>query len=124
LIAADTSSLVAFFSSEKADDTDSVAAAVRTEQLILAPIVITELLSHPSDGGRMKALLKDIPLFELTAGFWVRAGDNRRLLLSKGLKARTADALIAQACIDFDVPLIARDSDFRHFAAHCGLKLA
>jgi predicted nucleic acid-binding protein len=34
------------------------------------------------------------------------------------------DALIAQSCIDHDVPLITRDTDFRHFAKHCGLKLA
>jgi len=32
--------------------------------------------------------------------------------------------LIAQACIDNDVALITRDADFRHFAKHCGLKLA
>jgi hypothetical protein len=46
------------------------------------------------------------------------------MLLLKGLKARLADALIAQCCIDADVPLIARDSDFRHFKRWCGLKLA
>jgi hypothetical protein len=31
---------------------------------------------------------------------------------------------IAQSCIDADVKLITRDRDFRHFATHCGLKLA
>jgi predicted nucleic acid-binding protein len=40
------------------------------------------------------------------------------------LLARLLDALIAQSCIDHDVMLIARDDDFRHFAKHCGLKLA
>jgi predicted nucleic acid-binding protein len=35
-----------------------------------------------------------------------------------------ADALIAQSCIDHEISLIARDGDFRHFAKHCGLKLA
>jgi predicted nucleic acid-binding protein len=45
-------------------------------------------------------------------------------LITKGFKARLADALIAQACIDSDVALITRDRDFRHFAKHCGLKLA
>jgi predicted nucleic acid-binding protein len=34
------------------------------------------------------------------------------------------DTLIAQSCIDHDVALIARDEDFRHFAEHCGLRLA
>ena len=40
------------------------------------------------------------------------------------LKAKLADALIAQCCIDADVPLIARDADYRHFERWCGLKLA
>jgi hypothetical protein len=43
--------------------------------------------------------------------------------MRKGLRAKTADALIAQSCIDHDVALIARDRDFRHFVRHCGLKL-
>jgi len=34
-----------------------------------------------------------------------------------------ADTLIAQSCIDYRVPLITRDSDFRHFAKYCGLIL-
>ena len=59
-----------------------------------------------------------------TEGYWVRAGEARRLLHKHGLKAKVADALIAQSCIDHDVALITRDRDFRHFAKHCGLKLA
>jgi predicted nucleic acid-binding protein len=47
----------------------------------------------------------------------------RRAVRRRGLKANLADALVAQCCIDADVPLIAHDPDFRHFAAHCGLKL-
>jgi aspartate aminotransferase len=66
----------------------------------------------------------DRATLELKDGFWVRAGHARRLLRTRNLKAKIADALIAQACIDNDVALITRDSDFRHFAKYCGLKLA
>jgi predicted nucleic acid-binding protein len=48
----------------------------------------------------------------------------RWIVLSKGFKAEVGDALIAQSCINHDVALISRDRDFRHFVAHCGLKLA
>jgi hypothetical protein len=48
----------------------------------------------------------------------------RRVVLRKGCKARVGNALIAQSCIDHDIALITRDRDFRHFVAHCGLKLA
>jgi predicted nucleic acid-binding protein len=58
------------------------------------------------------------------AGYWERAGHNLRLILSKGSRARLADALIAQCCIDADTPLITSDTDFRHFERWCGLKLA
>jgi predicted nucleic acid-binding protein len=45
----------------------------------------------------------------------MRAAHSRRVLQENGLKARIADTLIAQSCIDHDVPLITRDRDFRHF---------
>ena len=46
------------------------------------------------------------------------------MLIAAGLRARTVDSLIAQCCIDADVELVTNDPDFRHFASHCGLKLA
>jgi len=41
-----------------------------------------------------------------------------------GRKASLGDALIAQACIDSDVPLLTRGADFAAFAKLGGLKLA
>jgi len=55
--------------------------------------------------------------------YWERAGRARAILRKLKLKARTADALIAQSCIDHDVPLLTRDKDFEVYAKHCGLKL-
>jgi predicted nucleic acid-binding protein len=66
----------------------------------------------------------DRPRLPITPGYWERVGHNRRLILSKGLRARLADTLIAQCCIDTDVSLITFDGDFRHFERWCGLKLA
>ncbi len=56
-------------------------------------------------------------------GFWERAGLLRARIISGRRKARLADALIAQTCLDHDVPLITRDRDFRHFARVSALKL-
>ncbi len=61
---------------------------------------------------------------ETAPGFWERAGETRRIVLSKGFKARVAGALIAQLGLDHNIPLIARDTDFRHFVNLCGLRLA
>jgi predicted nucleic acid-binding protein len=123
LIATDTSSLVAFLSGQTGDDVTKIEAAMAANELVIPPPVFTELFSKP-DRSEIAPLLIEVPLMDLTDGFWERTGDTRRLLLAKGLKAAMADALVAQCCIDADVPLIARDRDYRHFERWCGLKLA
>ena len=123
MIAADSSSLSAYFKGERGTDVDLVRVAMTGGQLVLPPATVTELLSTPNIVP-IERLILDLEMLEVTGGYWARAGRMRRLLLSRGLKAKVADALIAQSCVDHDVPLITRDPDFRHFAKHCGLKLA
>ena len=123
MIATDTSSLVAYLSGDAGEDVSQIDAAIATGELRLPPPVVSELLSKP-DQSQIETLLSEIPFLELAPGYWERAGQTRRALRLKGLKAALADALIAQCCIDADVPLIARDRDYRHFARWCGLKLA
>jgi hypothetical protein len=124
VIAADTSSIVAYLNMGEGPDQAMIEAAIGDETLRLPPIVVTELLSSPKASRQLKPILATLPSLELTDGFWERAGDTRRLLLAKGLKAKLADTLIAQSCIDADAPLITRDRDYRHFAEWCGLRLA
>ena len=69
-------------------------------------------------------MLHSAVMLPLQPGFWERAGLTRRRIRREGGKAKLADALIAQCCIDADVALIAHDPDFRHFATYGGLKLA
>ena len=124
MIAADTSSLVGFIQADDGADFSAIDRAMNARTLRLPPIVLTELLSFPQSSRALHPFIIDLPTLPVLDGYWERAGESRRLLLSKGLKARTADALIAQSCIDNDVPLIARDRDYRHFAQWCGLRLA
>ena len=125
MIAADTSAMVAYFAgAQSSADLDLLTAAMASGDLALPPIVLTELLGSRSSERSLEANLAQIALLEITEGYWLRAGLARRRLFAKGLKAKVADALIAQSCIDHDVALITRDRDFRHFAKHCGLKLA
>jgi predicted nucleic acid-binding protein len=124
MIAADTSSLVAYFNGNSGSDVDRLAAALAASDLVLPPVVVSELLSDPASGPAIEELIRQVPALEPHADYWLRAGVSRRRLVKQGLKARLGDALIAQSCIDHDVALITRDRDFRHFAKHCGLKLA
>jgi predicted nucleic acid-binding protein len=123
LIAADTSSVINYLSGANTPDRPKVRAALEAQELCLPPAVITELLSGVPRAPGLEMLLTNAPRMSIGDGYWVRAGENRHLLLAKGLKAKLADSLVAQCCIDADVPLIASDTDFRHFAQWCGLKL-
>ena len=124
MIAADTSSLIAYFQEEKAPDVLAITAALAQNRLRLPWIVITELLSDPDGASAIASTIADLPRLDILDGYWERAGKSRGIVLARGLKARLPDALVAQACIDHKIPLIARNGDFRHFAKHCGLILA
>lgn len=124
MIATDTSSLVAYLQGEEGGDIPKLESALEAGDLVIPPVVLIELLSDPSSASTLDPIISQLLVLELTPGYWVRAGEARGALIRRGLKARIADALIAQACIDHAVPLITRDRDFRHFAQHCGLRLA
>lgn len=123
-LAADSSSLIAYFSGESGKDVQLIRAHIATATLILPPATLTEILSAKRPGDTALIKVQSLPLLSITAGFWQRAGLLRAELLRKGCKARLGDALIAQSCIDHDLPLITRDADFRHYAKLGGLKLA
>ena len=67
--------------------------------------------------------IEELPILEITENFWQRAGLNRAKIIAKKLKARLADTLIAQSCIDHKAPLLTGDTDFRDFVKYCGLTL-
>jgi predicted nucleic acid-binding protein len=123
MIAIDTSSFIAYLRGEQGRDVESVDEAFRLEQAALPPVVLVELLSVPKLDRDITGLIRALPVLETDDGFWERAALTRSVVLSRRLRARLADTLIAQSCLDHGVPLITRDSDFRHFAAHAGLVL-
>jgi|SRR5580700_2284355 predicted nucleic acid-binding protein len=124
MIAADTSSLVAYFAGAKGKDVDLLELALETCSLILPPVVLSELLSDATMPANLKHNLLLMPLIPVLEGYWARAGHIRSILVTNKLKARLADTLIAQSCIDAKVALITRDDDFRHFASYCKLTIA
>lgn len=123
MIAVDTSSLIAFLRGESGQDVETVDEVLQFNQAVLPPVVLSEVLSAPGLDRRVSRLVRQLPLLEVSPGFWERAGLIRAKLLAKRLRARLADTLIAQSCVDHRVPLVTRDSDFRHFAKHAGLQL-
>jgi predicted nucleic acid-binding protein len=123
MIAADTSTWVAFLEGSRGEDVGLLDRALKDRQVLMVPVVLTELLSDPELPANVAESLSDIPMIEIEPGFWQRAGALRAQVLSKRRKARLGDALIAQSCVDRDVPLITRDKDFRAFADAAGLDI-
>jgi predicted nucleic acid-binding protein len=123
MIAVDTSSFVAYLKGDKGDDVEEVERALEMKQMVFPPVVLTEIISDPKLDSRVINLLLQVPTLPVSEGYWERAGKARSKILGRGNKARVADALIAQVCIDSDVPLLTRDKDFNHFRTMCGLKL-
>lgn len=123
MIAIDSSSLIAFFSGSDGRDVDLVDRALAERQACLPPVVLTELLSDPQLPARVANLLGRLPRLDVHDGYWERVGRLRAAVISKGRKARLADALIGQSCMDHEVALVTRDRDFRNFARVGSLKL-
>lgn len=124
MIAADTSTWIAFFAGEEGEDVQLLDRALEQRQVLMVPVVLTEILSDPKLPQAVVETLAELPQIDITSGYWERAGTLRAQILAKRRKARLGDALIAQSCIDRGISLLTRDRDFRAFAESAGLDLA
>jgi len=123
MIAADTSTWVAYLQGEAGEDVRLLDETLQNWQVVMVPVVLTELFSDPKLPANVAKLLGEIPQMEIETGFWERAGVLRANMLAKRRKARLGDALIAQSCLDRGAALITRDKDFEVFAQGTGLKI-
>jgi hypothetical protein len=123
MIAVDTSTWIAFLQGDGGEDVELLDQALQDRQVLMAPVVLTEVLSAPKLPSEVSRTLLELPLIEVEPGYWQRAGELRAKVLAKRRKARLGDALIAQSCIDRGISLLTRDRDFRAFADAADLDL-
>jgi hypothetical protein len=123
MICADTSSLIAYWEGEQGRDVDLIDLALADQVLLLAPVCLSELLSSPQLTPSFEQALLRVPLLEIMPGFWERSGRLRAKLMRHRLRPKLADTLIAQSCLDHQVPLVTRDRDFAAFQKFGGLRL-
>lgn len=124
MVSADTNVWIAHLAGERAADVEILAIALRFQRAMMPPPVLSELLSDPDMPILNQLDLQSVPRLDVTAGFWERVGLLRAKLWQKGLRPKLADTLIAQSCLDYQVPLLTRDKGFAMFAKHAGLELA
>jgi len=123
VIAADTSTWIAFLSGAGGEDVERLDDALQDRVVMMPPPVLSELLSDPKLSADLEATLREVPFLDTSDGYWARAGRLRATVLARRRKARLGDALIAQSCLDHGVPLLTRDRDFMAFADAAGLDL-
>jgi predicted nucleic acid-binding protein len=123
MIAADSSTWIAFLEGATGRDTELLDQALADHQVLMIPAVFTELFSDAFLFSAVARGLMDIPMIDLEPGYWHRAGLLRAKVLSKRRKARLGDALIAQTCLDRNLPLLTRDKDFRIYAESAQLRV-
>jgi predicted nucleic acid-binding protein len=122
MLCVDTSSLIAYLQGSKGKDVELIDQALADQAVVLACVTITELLSDPDLPVETRATILGLPMLPLTDSYWERAGLLRASVLRRGAKARLADTLIAQQCLDHHVTLVTRDRDFKIFKQIAGLK--
>lgn len=123
MICLDTSSLIAFLAGDTGNDVEAVDQALKNQEGAIAPVTLTELLSDPKLPRTLRETIFHLPVLPVTEGYWERAGLMRAKILRAGRKAKLADTLIVQSCVDHRVMLVTRDKDFRIFHRFTGLKL-
>lgn len=110
------------FEGDAAPDSAHLRQALATDQVRMAPAVLAELFSNPRLPTAVATELAALVPLDVTPGYWQRAGLLRAKIRAAGCKAALGDALIAQSCLDHDLPLLTRDRDFQAFA-RAGLRL-
>lgn len=123
MVCPDTNCVIAYLAGDPGADVEFLDKLLERKMVALSPVVVAELLSDPALPTEAEMLIRSLPELHVAPGYWQRAGKLRAQLAQKGYKARLADTLIAQSCLDHQVPLLTRDLGFRRFAKVVGLQL-
>lgn len=127
MIVVDTNILIAYLNGDAGKDMELLAQQLDKGQVWLHGLVLSELMAgHDFDAAAQEIFttLARFRQLEFKSGYWLRAGLLRHRLRGLGSKAPLADCLIAQLCMDYDLPLLTRDADFQMIAKHSTLRLA
>ena len=124
MIAVDTSTFSSYLKGESGKDIKILDKALQENQVMLPPVVLTEILSAPGLVDlKLAKIFATLPILDVDTKYWFRVAETRRSLLHKHLKSRLGDACIAQSCLDHRIPLLTRDTDFKHYSKLVGLML-
>lgn len=119
----DTSVWIEFF---KDKSLPHLEEALKSSQVVISSMIVAELLSGKIPAKQEKELiefLQDLNPLHPDTEHWIRVGQLRRLVLSKGISISTPDAHIAQCALDLEARLYTFDKIFEKLVKITGLKL-
>lgn len=122
-VVVDTSTWIDFFAGRRVAVLEE---ALSRSSVVLPPIVLAELVSgarRRSEREAIRDLLADIPLHETPLAHWLRVGELRLRLASRGVSVSTPDAHVAQCALDRDGVLLSHDRVFSRIAAVTALRM-
>ncbi len=122
-IVVDTSVWIDFFAGRP---TPLLKEALAFGPVVLPPLVVAELVSgahRTRERSAIADLLAELPLHDTPVEHWIRVGNLRRSLRSRGLSVSTPDAHVAQCALDRDAMLLSRDAVFTSIARYVPLRV-
>lgn len=122
-VVADTSVWIDFLAGHSVP---SLEEALSNSLVVLPPLVVAELISgarQHQERAAIEYLLKKLPLHETPLDHWIRVGELRQDLRSKGISVSTPDAHVAQCALDRDAVLLSRDAVFARIARFSPLRV-
>ena len=127
MILIDSSVLIDHFNGARNQQTDKLNDLLGREVVAIGDYILTEVLQgfrNNKDYREAKSILRAFPCLKL-CGIEIaeKGAENFRNLRKKGITIRkTIDVIIATFCIENDIYLLHKDSDFLPFQKHLGLK--
>jgi|GEM_PF-6978700 len=120
---ADTSVWIDHFLGKSGDDLELFRNALNEGRIMMAPAVLSELLSSTEMTTAVETALSELPFATPSPNFWRDAGKLRRRLAKQDTNASLADCLVVQSCLEYNFPLLTRDKGIKQFATSVGLSL-
>jgi predicted nucleic acid-binding protein len=128
VIFVDSSVWIDYFRGEATTQSDILDRLLRTSELTVGDLVITEVLQGFKSEKDFNTARKLMTSFESITisdpSLALKAARNYRVLRAKGITVRkTIDSLIATRCLEDGYKLLHDDSDFDGYEVHLGLKV-
>jgi predicted nucleic acid-binding protein len=122
-VVVDSSVWIEFF---RGRELPALEEALSEGRVLVPPLVVAELVSGATSRGdsqKVADLVRDLELVETPREHWVRVGELRRRLRSRGLTVSTPDAHVAQCALDVRGILLSSDAVFRRIGRLTELRL-